>query len=71
MTSPDFDPQPVELCGDVGHHLKIFLDKVCGQGLGVSLLLDELCRCWSYNLYTNAQLLLPSTRPNGYNREIL
>ena len=43
----DFDPRPVELRGKSTQHLKMFLSKVRGQGLGVSLLFDEECRCWS------------------------
>ena len=43
----DFDPRPLELCGKSMEHLKTYLSKVRGQGLGVSLLFDEECRCWS------------------------
>ena len=43
----DFDPRPVELRGKSTELLKTFLSKVRGQGLGVSLLFDEECRCWS------------------------
>ena len=43
----DFDPRPVELRGNSKEQLKIYLDKVRGQGIGVSLLLDERTRCWS------------------------
>ena len=43
----DFDARPVDLRGDANDRLKLFLSKVRGDGLGVSLLLDEECRCWS------------------------
>ena len=43
----DFDPRPVELRGKSNEHLKTLLGKVRGQGLGISLLFDEECRCWS------------------------
>ena len=43
----DFDPRPVELRGNSKEQLKIYLDKVRGQGIGVSLLFDERTRCWS------------------------
>ena len=43
----DFDPRPIELCGKSNEHLKTLLGKVRGQGLGISLLFDEECRCWS------------------------
>ena len=38
----DFDPRPVEMHGSATHPLKIFLDKVRGQDLGVSLLFDTV-----------------------------
>ena len=47
----DFDPRPVELCGKAKDHLAKFLDKVRGQGLGVSLLLDKESQCWSSHLH--------------------
>ena len=34
----DFDPRPSELRGKAKDNLKVFLSKVQGQGLGVSLL---------------------------------
>ena len=40
----DFDPRPVELRGKSTEHLET---KVRGQGLGVSLISDKDCRCWS------------------------
>ena len=43
----DFDPRPVELRRKSKEHLKTLLGKVRGQGLGISLLFDEECRCWS------------------------
>ena len=43
----DFDPRPLELRGKATELLSDFLDKVRGQGLGVSLLFDQQCRCWS------------------------
>ena len=43
----DYDPRPNDLRGKAKDYLKTFLSKVRGQGLGVSLLLDEECRCWS------------------------
>ena len=43
----DFDPRPEELRGKASTHLKTFLGNVRGLGLGVSLLFDEECRCWT------------------------
>ena len=37
----DFDPCLVEFKGKAKDYLKIFLNNVRGQGLGVSLLLDD------------------------------
>ena len=37
----DFDPRPPEEKGKVKEHLNLFLQKVRGQGLGVSVLFDE------------------------------
>lgn len=39
--------RPLELRGKADEYLKTFLTKVRGQGLGVSLLFDKDCRCWS------------------------
>jgi hypothetical protein len=43
----DFDPRPEELRGNSKEQLTAYLDKVWGQGIGVSLLFDEHTRCWS------------------------
>ena len=43
----NFDPRPEELRGKTNTHLKKFLGNVRGLGLGVSLLFDEECRCWT------------------------
>lgn len=40
----DFNPRPTECRGTANTDLEIFLGKVCGKGLGVSLLLDPLTR---------------------------
>ena len=41
-------------------HLNLFLQKVRGQGLGVSVLFDEKCRCWSANLESPQSPVLPT-----------
>ena len=56
----DFDPRPVELRGKSMEHLKTFLGKVRGQGLGVSLLFDEDCRCWSSTMQQPLTPVLPT-----------
>ena len=56
----EFDPRPVDLRGKSKEHLKIFLDKVRGQGLGVSLLFDEACRCWSTTMEQPLTPVLPT-----------
>jgi hypothetical protein len=43
----DFNPRPEQLRGNSKEQLKIYLDKVRGHGIGVSLLFDERTRCWS------------------------
>ena len=43
----DFDPRPPHLRGNAKDQLKHYMDKVQGLGIGVSLLFDEQCRCWS------------------------
>lgn len=57
----DFDPRPVELRGQAKDHLVKFLGRVRGQGLGVSLLLDEECRCWSSCVNQPLTPVLPTT----------
>ena len=42
-----FDPRPSELRGNASDQMRSFLGKVKGKGLGVSLLFDSDCRCWS------------------------
>lgn len=56
----DFDPRPVDLRGKAKDHLNVFFGKVRGQGLGVSLLLDEECRCWSGNTEQQVSPALPT-----------
>ena len=56
----DFDPRPVELRGTANDNLKTFLGKVRGQGLGVSLLKDEDCRCWSISCGKSLDPVLPT-----------
>ena len=43
----DFDPRPSELRGNVIDQMHSLLGKIKGKGLGVSLLFDSDCRCWS------------------------
>ena len=57
----DFDPRPVDLRGKANDHLETFLGKVRGQGLGVSLLLDRECRCWSGDVNQPLTPVLPTT----------
>ena len=56
----DFDPRPPELRGKTKDRLVTFLKDVQGQGLGVSLLFDEKCRCWSSSAETPASPVLPT-----------
>ena len=39
--------RPIELRGNANDQMQSFLDRVKGLGLGVSLLFDTDCRCWS------------------------
>ena len=66
----DFDPRPVDLRGEAKHHLKTFLSKVRGQGLGVSLLLDEECRCWSSSTEQPLTPILPTKRVAEFKKNI-
>ena len=43
----DFDPRPEELRGNSKEQLTTYLNKVRGQGIGLSLLFDDQSRCWS------------------------
>ena len=43
----DYDPRPPHLRGNAKDQLKHFMSSVRGMGIGVSLLFDEECRCWS------------------------
>jgi hypothetical protein len=43
----DFDPRPTRFRNNAQGLLKEFLGKVCGKGLGVSMLFDESTRYWS------------------------
>ena len=43
----NFNPRPSELRGNASDQMRSFLGKVKGKGLGVSLLFDSDCRCWS------------------------
>ena len=56
----EFDPRPVELRGKTIEHLKTLLGKVRGQGLGISLLFDEECRCWSSSVEQPLTPVLPT-----------
>ena len=56
----DYDPHPIEFRGTANDNLKIFLGKVHGKALGVSLLLDSSCRCWSTNSEESLAPELPS-----------
>ena len=56
----DYDPRPIEFRGTANDNLKIFLGKVHGKALGVSLLLDSSCRCWSTNSEESLAPELPS-----------
>lgn len=57
----DFDPRPEELRGNSKDQLKSYMDKVRGQGIGVSLLLDERTRHWSSANDTNTNGESPLT----------
>ena len=56
----NFDPRPADLRGTANDSLKSFLTKVRGQSLGVSLLFDESCRCWSSTADKALAPVLPS-----------
>ena len=56
----EFDPRPVELHRKTIEHLKTLLGKVRGQGLGISLLFDEECRCWSSSVERPLTQVLPT-----------
>lgn len=43
----NYDPRPDNLRGQAQDLLKKFLEEVKGQGIGVSLMFDESCHCWS------------------------
>ena len=58
----DFDPRPLELRGKSMEHLKTYLSKVRGQGLGVSLLFGEECRCWSTTTKQPLAPVLPTKK---------
>ena len=58
----DFDPRPVDLRGKSKELLNTFLSKVRGQGLGVSLLFDEDCRCWSTEVEKPLTPVLPTKK---------
>ena len=46
----DVDPRPNELRGNARDQMKSFNSKVKGKGLGISLLFDSDCKCWSTTL---------------------
>ena len=47
LSLADFDPRHTEFRGTTNERLKDFLGKVRGKGLGISLLFNSECRCWS------------------------
>ena len=55
----DFDPRPSELRGNATDQMHSFLQKVKGKALGVSLLFDSDCRCWSTTSGCTANALSP------------
>ena len=56
----DFDPRPSHLRGNAQDLLNVFMSKFRGQGLGVSILFDEDCRCWSNPTGPSSTPVLPS-----------
>ena len=56
----EFDPRPVQFHGTVNELLETFLRKVKRKSLGVSLLLDSECRCWSTSSDNSLPPVLPS-----------
>ena len=62
QSQADFDPRPVELRGQANSLLQSFLTKVKGRGLGVSLLFDPDCRCWSTDAAQCSPPVLPSKK---------
>lgn len=62
LSLADFDPRPIEFRGTTNERLKDFLGKVRGKGLGISLLFDSECRCWS----TTSEQSLPPQLPDKH-----
>ena len=56
----DFDPRPSHLRGNAKDLLDVFMSKFRDQGLGVSILFDEDCRCWSNPTGPSSTPVLPS-----------
>ena len=55
----DFDPRPQETRGTLSSRLPKFLEKVKGQGLGISMIADASTQVWSHqtaNLTTSSDL---------------
>lgn len=55
----DFDPRPDHLRGQAQDRLVTFLEDVKGQGIGMSLMFDKSCRCWSPTVVTAPKPMLP------------
>ena len=55
----NFYLRPSELRGNANDQTHFFLAKVKGKGLGVSLLFDNDCRCWSTTVDCATNALSP------------
>ena len=42
----DFDPRPLKYKGTASSQMKEYLKKICGKGLGVSVLFEPSIRYW-------------------------
>ena len=56
----DFDPRPQETRGTLSSQLPVFLDKVKGKGLGISMIADSSTRVWSSHTADMTTSDLPS-----------
>lgn len=60
----DYDPRPTEFHGKAKEQLKVFLEKVKGKGLGVSVLFDPDCRVWNPTTITEMTPVSESYLPS-------
>ena len=56
----DFDPRPQKYRGTVKERVPVLLDKIRGEGLCISLLLDPKVRHWDNSLTATPSISIPS-----------